>query len=136
MDIGPDGRWLSYAELAEIRRIDKTSALKLAIRHRWPRRKDNHGRMQVCVPLEWAEPPGRLRETSMDGGVDRGVDLSTALGAYEDAKAAFAEALKATEGRAEEAEAKAEAADRRAETAETRAEQAESRASQGAPPGR
>ena len=32
MDEGVDGQWLSYAELAEIRRIDKASALKLAIR--------------------------------------------------------------------------------------------------------
>jgi hypothetical protein len=32
-----DGRWMTHAELAELRRIDKPSALKLAIRHKWPR---------------------------------------------------------------------------------------------------
>jgi hypothetical protein len=43
MDAGVDGRWMSYAELAEIRRIDKTSALKLAFRHKWTRQKNNRG---------------------------------------------------------------------------------------------
>ena len=50
MDEGVDGQWLSYAELAEIRRIDKASALKLAIRRGWPRQKNNHGQIQVCAP--------------------------------------------------------------------------------------
>ena len=55
---GVDGRWMTYAELAEFRRVDKPSALKLAIRRKWPRRKDNHGTMQVCVPSEWLIPFG------------------------------------------------------------------------------
>jgi hypothetical protein len=46
-----DGRWLSYDQLARLRRIDKPSAVKLATRHRWRRRKGNTGQMQVCVPL-------------------------------------------------------------------------------------
>src|SRR5690348_10342905 len=90
MDAGVDGRWLTYAELAEIRRIDKTSALKLALRRGWTRQKNNHGQMQVLVPLDWAQPPERFRdmatERGMDGGADNGVhggvDLSTALAAY------------------------------------------------------
>jgi G3E family GTPase len=45
-----------YADLATARGTDKPSALKLALRKRWPRRKDNHGTMQVCVPPEWARP--------------------------------------------------------------------------------
>ena len=58
MEGGADGRWLTYAELAEIRRVDKPSAVKLAIRRHWPRRKNNHGTMQVCVPAEWLIPFG------------------------------------------------------------------------------
>jgi hypothetical protein len=50
---------MSYAELAEVRRID---ALKLAIQRGWPRQKNNHGQMQVCVPLDWAQPPERWIE--------------------------------------------------------------------------
>ena len=88
MDAGVDGRWMSYAELAKIRRIDKTSALRLALRHGWPRRKSNSGRMQVCVPLEWAKPPERLQSLDTDNGIDTSVDLSMALVAYQDAKAA------------------------------------------------
>ena len=53
MDSEPGGRWISYTELAEIRGTDKTSALKLALRKKWQRRKDNHGTMHVCVPAEW-----------------------------------------------------------------------------------
>ena len=87
-DAGLDGRWMSYAELAKIRRIDKTSALRLALRHGWPRRKGNSARMQVCVPLEWAEPPERLQSLDTDNGIDTSVDLSMALVAYQDAKAA------------------------------------------------
>jgi len=36
MDAGVDGRWMSYAELAKIRHIDKTSALRLALRPSGP----------------------------------------------------------------------------------------------------
>jgi hypothetical protein len=95
MDAGVDGRWMSYAELAEVRRIDKASALKLAIRRGWLRQKNNHGQMQVCVPLDWAQPPERLRDTATDRGMDGGVDLSTALAAYEAAQTAFTTALAA-----------------------------------------
>lgn len=88
MDPGVDGRWMTYSELAELRRIDKASALKLALRQRWPRRKNNHGRMQVCVPLDWAQPPERRhRDAGMEHGRDRGMDLSTALATLERAKA-------------------------------------------------
>ena len=52
-DKGRDGRWLSYADLAAMRGIDKPSAMKLALRHQWRRRKDNCGWMQVYVPGEW-----------------------------------------------------------------------------------
>jgi hypothetical protein len=36
-DLSTDGRWLTYDELAKLRRIDKPSAVKLAIRRGWPK---------------------------------------------------------------------------------------------------
>jgi hypothetical protein len=36
-DAPGDGRWLSYAELADVRRISKESAVRLMMRHRWRR---------------------------------------------------------------------------------------------------
>ena len=49
-------RWMSYPELAYVRRIDRHSAIKLASRQHWRRRKNNQGVMQVLVPAEWAVP--------------------------------------------------------------------------------
>jgi hypothetical protein len=49
-------RWMSYPELAYVRRIDRHSAIKLASRQHWRRRKNNQGIMQVLVPSEWAVP--------------------------------------------------------------------------------
>jgi len=54
-DMSADGRWLTYDQLAILRRIDKPSAVKLATRNRWTRRKGNAGQMQVCVPILWFE---------------------------------------------------------------------------------
>ena len=41
VDMSADGRWLTYDQLAKLRHIDKPSAVKLATRNRWPRRKGN-----------------------------------------------------------------------------------------------
>jgi len=56
-----DGRWLTYDQLAALRRIDKPSAVKLATRNRWQRRKSNTGQMQVCVPLHWFDRAKAIR---------------------------------------------------------------------------
>ncbi len=59
-DDGVDSRWMSYAELAEVRRITAASAIKLVLRRGWRRQKDNHGVMRALVPPEWSAPaPGR-----------------------------------------------------------------------------
>jgi hypothetical protein len=47
---------MSYAELAEARRIATSSAIKLVLRRGWRRQKDNHGTMRALVPPEWAAP--------------------------------------------------------------------------------
>lgn len=99
-DDATEGRWLTYAELAELRQIDKHSALKLALRRKWPRRKDNHGTMQVCVPLEWAVPPERAR--------DMGMDMSRAIAALETAVSTLREQLGQANGRADSERSRAE----------------------------
>jgi hypothetical protein len=43
-------RWMTYAELAEARGIGRRSAMRLALRHRWPRRRGNDGLARVGVP--------------------------------------------------------------------------------------
>jgi hypothetical protein len=59
-DEAENARWMTYAELAEARRITPSSAIKLVVRRGWRRQNDNHGVMRALVPLEWAEPaPGR-----------------------------------------------------------------------------
>lgn len=56
----PDGRWMSYGELAEARRISASSALRLVLRRGWRRQKDNHGITRAFVPPEWISPaPGK-----------------------------------------------------------------------------
>jgi hypothetical protein len=98
-----DSRWMSYAELAEARRITASSASKLVVRRGWRRQKDNHGIMRALVPPEWSEPaPGKSFEP--------GAHVSQAISALEQAVAAMRE--------------RAEAAERTAETERARADRA------------
>jgi chromosome segregation ATPase len=110
-----DGRWLTYDQLATLRRIDKPSAVKLATRNRWRRRKGNTGQMQVCVPVHWFERAqgraDRYTDKSPDKYADRadiGADTSLqagALAALENAVATLREQLDVANARAERAEA-------------------------------
>ena len=103
-----DGRWLTYDQLARLRRIDKPSAVKLATRNHWPRRKGNAGQMQVCVPVHWFERSRDRQDRYVDKSTDIDVDsglLAGALSALEDAVAALREQLDASNARAERAEA-------------------------------
>jgi hypothetical protein len=81
---GSDGEWLSYAELATRRDIDRQSAFKLAARHRWRRQKGNTGQVRVFVPSAFAAPEDRSS--------DNGYDLSHHLAAFETALVAIHEA--------------------------------------------
>ena len=122
MDAEPGGRWLSYADLAEIRGTDKTSALKLALRKKWPRRKDNHGTMHVCVPADWLGAWGNRKPDStphdMPSSVPNGLDISRSISTLE-------MALSSADKRADQAEKRADRAEIRAEHAEARADQAQ-----------
>ena len=59
-DDDEDSRWMSYAELAEARRITLSSAIRLVVRRGWRRQMDNQGTMRALVPPKWSEPaPGK-----------------------------------------------------------------------------
>ena len=79
-----DGRWLDYDQLAQLRRIEKPSAVKLATRNNWRRRKANIGPMQVFVPIHWFE--------RSQGRRDRYANMSADLSAFEAALSAVREA--------------------------------------------
>lgn len=89
-DNSADSRWMSYAELAEARRITASSASRLVVRRGWRRQKDNHGIMRALVPPEWSEPAqGKL--------FDPGAHVSQAISALETAVAAMRERAEAAE---------------------------------------
>jgi hypothetical protein len=54
--------WMTYAELAANRGISKRSAMRLALRHRWPRRRGNDGMARVGVPTGADKSPERQSE--------------------------------------------------------------------------
>jgi hypothetical protein len=66
MDDGDGTVWLSYSELAEARGIGRRSAVRLAQRRRWTRRRGNDGTTRV------AGPAGEDQPRHDDGGDDTG----------------------------------------------------------------
>jgi hypothetical protein len=135
-DMSADGRWLTYDQLSALRRIDKQSAIKLATRNRWRRRKSNIGQMQVFVPVIWLERAqdrhARYVDISLPGsdGEPAGAAVEAVLAALREAHAREIERLigvhageitRLTEalGRAE---ARAEAATARADGEHSRAD--------------
>jgi hypothetical protein len=63
---GESGRWLNYAELAELRGITRKAAIRLTQRHQWRRQPGNDGATRVLVPADIAR-----RLTPRDGGTPR-----------------------------------------------------------------
>jgi hypothetical protein len=45
-----DGRWMTYAELADLRGISRKAAARLTLRHGWRRQPGNDGTTRVHVP--------------------------------------------------------------------------------------
>ncbi len=85
-----DTRWMSYAELAEARRITTSSAIRLVLRRGWRRQKDNQGVMRALVPQRWSEPaPGK--------DFDPGAHLRQAIEALEASVAALRERAEVAE---------------------------------------
>src|SRR3954447_19499278 len=65
---GDDTVRLTYAELAQARRVSLDSAKRLTLRRRWPKQIGNDGLARIIVPAS-ALPPGALPD---DGGDARG----------------------------------------------------------------
>jgi hypothetical protein len=107
----PEGRWLTYAELAAIRGIGRESAVKLAQRERW-RKLPGNGRdrtIRILVPAEWLKA---ARQTPSPEALPEAIpELSRVAGALEAALAAFREQTEAANDRAAAAEARADRAE-------------------------
>jgi hypothetical protein len=50
MDSEPDARWLSYDEIADMRGIDRASAIRMVRRRKWSKQDANDGTTRVAVP--------------------------------------------------------------------------------------
>ena len=69
-------RWVTYAELAVARGIDKASAFRLVKRHKWPCQHGNEGEtVRIAVPVEFLRLSGEPTrdETPDKKGVGNGV---------------------------------------------------------------
>src|SRR5690349_13197150 len=102
-----DGKWLTLAELAEARGIDKLSAARLVRRHRWRRQKDNEQRVRALVPLKWIE--GK-EDSPRDNPADNPADLSHALKVLEASVASLTTARERAEARADTLQTRLDAA--------------------------
>jgi len=78
-------RWLTYAELAAARGISRNSAVRVAKRRNWPRRKGNDGSARVAVPVAFIEARRGVAEDSHpdDPGGNHGGE-STAIKVLEE----------------------------------------------------
>ena len=106
-DTSDDGKWLTYQQLAEVRRISKPSAIRLVMRHRWRRQRDNERVVRVLVPPDMLESDRAPYDASDDATGDELHDTSVATGALavlEDALGALREQLNAANARADHAE--------------------------------
>ena len=70
------GRWMSYAQLAEIRGISKKAAQRLTLRHQWRRQPANDGGVLIWVP---DDATIRGRQTGRQNGVSDGPDVVALL---------------------------------------------------------
>jgi hypothetical protein len=50
-DSTSDAHWMTFAELSEMRRISKASAIKLVRRHGWRRQRDNQGHVRALASI-------------------------------------------------------------------------------------
>ena len=110
------GRWLTYAEFANLRGIARESAVRMAQRNHWRRRRNNRGEALVMVPEDAlpADTAGR------HGGEMPGDNAGGLPGDKEDVPPDIAGgALAALEGAVETLREQLDVANTRAERAET-----------------
>src|SRR3954454_22204038 len=107
---GPDGRWMTYEELAADRGISEASAKRLVRRHKtWRRQAGNRGIVRVFVPPDVLEPREIVRKDVL---ADDLADIPKVMMILETAIASLT-------ARAEHAERIADQERQRAEAAET-----------------
>jgi uncharacterized low-complexity protein len=109
--VSEEGRWLSYAELAELRGISKSSATRMSFRHKWRRQSGNDGTVRVFVPT------AAFRDKS------NGTDMEAMSAAIEAVTVTFWDQVEAERTRANAAEARADQERARADVAEQRRQQ-------------
>ena len=103
-DVSGEGQWLTYAELAKYRGIDRTSAVRLAIRRHWRRQKGNTGReVRVLVPPEALTSDASMA-VSGDASEHTSVDISSIVSGFEAALSVLREQLERSDQRADRAE--------------------------------
>jgi hypothetical protein len=102
-------RWLSYAELADLRGISKTSATRMAFCYKWRRQERNDGAARVFV----------LR-SALHG---KGGSAIQRTAANDPATRLFRQRVEAAETRADQVEARAQRAQITAEVKRSRAAQ-------------
>ena len=108
-----DGRWLTYAELAEIRGITSRSATRMAFRAKWRRQMANDGTARVFVPAS------ALHDKAP------GSDMGAMAAAMDTAMGLLRQQLDRAEARADRAETAAAALREQIETERQRADRAE-----------
>jgi colicin import membrane protein len=96
-DSAEDGRWLTFAELSQLRGISKTAAMKLVSRHGWRRQKNNKGQVRALVPVAWVTDADTREPSSA-------ADMSRAIRAFDSAIATLRQQLVRETGRTEAAE--------------------------------
>ena len=95
MEDTQDGKWLSYAELAAIRGINRASAVKLVQRERWPRSSGNDRArtIRVLVPTDWLAPAKERAVASRDTPATSGEDTRHLVATIASLTSAFDTAL-------------------------------------------
>jgi hypothetical protein len=111
VDARDDARWMSYDELAAARDINRRSAVRLAQRRRWARRRGNDGTTRVAVPAGEDQPNhDDARDVTGDDGDDDAGDISRILSALEVVVAPLREQLELANRRADQERTRADVA--------------------------
>ncbi|HEU0218952.1 MAG TPA: hypothetical protein VFQ90_20010, partial [Stellaceae bacterium] len=116
-----DGRWMTYAEIADARGTERRAAVMLVRRHGWRRQRNNAGHTIALVPATWQEraDTDRDRHGSGNGALhdDRHGSGHSSDNITAGALAALETALTEANTRADVAEARAVEAGSRADAA-------------------
>ena len=94
-DDPPDGRWMTFAELARSRGISRDSAIALVRRKRWRRQRDNRGHTLALVPDDGPELRRPIAASQDDNRHDDTPDDRGAASFHARALAALEGALEA-----------------------------------------